>query len=178
MLPIFSLEFFSMRQQSIAYAAQRRAGCARGELWLLVLHLALYGGVLVLTLGIGGAILFALVHHALTGLYLASIFAPNHKGMPLTSDREPLGFLRAQVLTARNIRGNWLIDLVYGGLNYQIEHHLFPTCPRSSLSLVRPHVRAYCQTRGIAYCETSFAESWRAIVAHFGGVSRALEDSA
>jgi fatty acid desaturase len=178
MLPIFSLEFFSMRQQSIVYAAKGRSGCARGELWLLLLHLAVYGVVLVLTLGIGGAILFALVHHALTGLYMASIFAPNHKGMPLASDREPLGFLRAQVLTARNVRGNWLIDLVYGGLNYQIEHHLFPTCPRTNLSRVSPHVRAYCQARGIAYCESGFAESWQAIVDHFGGVSRALEAGA
>jgi fatty acid desaturase len=82
--------------------------------------------------------------------------------------------LREQVLTARNFYGNWFIDLVYGGLNYQIEHHLFPSMPRNNLRRARPIVRMYCQTQGIAYCETSLVQSWSEIVAHFGGVSRAL----
>ena len=174
LLPIFCLEFFSMRQQSILYAIRRRPGCARGEGWLLTLHAALYGGILVMNLGVGGAIAFALVHHALTGLYMASIFAPNHKGMPLASTGRTAGFLREQVLTARNIRGNWLIDLVYGGLNYQIEHHLFPSLPRNNLRRVRPLVRAYCHAHDVAYSETNVPGSWREIVAHFDGVSRRL----
>jgi len=175
LFPIFCLEFFSMRQLSLSYAARRGVGCARGEGVLLCAHLVLYSAILVASLGVGGAILFALVHHALTGLYMASIFAPNHKGMPLMSEAAPLGFLREQVLTARNVRGNWLIDLVYGGLNYQIEHHLFPTCARANLRRLQPIVRAYCQERNINYCESTLTDSWRAILAHFADVSRALE---
>jgi hypothetical protein len=49
------------------------------------------------------------------------------------------GFLREQVLTARNIYGNWFIDFMYGGLNYQIEHHLFPSMPRYSLRPCSSH---------------------------------------
>jgi len=113
------------------------------------------------------------VHHFLTGLYMASIFAPNHKGMPLTTD-STRGFLREQVLTSRNIGGNWLIDLVYGGLNYQIEHHLFPTLPRNSLKRVAPIVRAYCDAHAITYSETSVFRSWQAIFDHFNDVSRAV----
>jgi fatty acid desaturase len=63
---------------------------------------------------------------------------------------------------------------VYGGLNYQIEHHLFPSMPRNNLRRARPIVRMYCQSQGIPYCETSLVQSWGDIVAHFGGVSRAL----
>jgi fatty acid desaturase len=85
LLPIFALEFFSMHYQSLEYAVGGRRGCVRAELWLLVVHYALYGTVLVLALGLGGALAFALIHHVLTGLYMAAIFAPNHKGMPLAA---------------------------------------------------------------------------------------------
>jgi len=58
LLPTFGFEFFSMHQQSLDYAIRRRAGCARLEGWLLAMHFALYGGVLLATLGIGGALVF------------------------------------------------------------------------------------------------------------------------
>jgi fatty acid desaturase len=175
LIPIFALEFFSMHYQSLEYAFRRRAGCARTELLLLGGHYALYFTGLVLALGPTGALAFAFVHHVMTGLYMATIFAPNHKGMPLApTTRAAGGFLREQVLTARNIHGNWFIDLVYGGLNYQIEHHLFPSMPRNNLRRARPIVRRYCQTLGIAYCETSLVQSWSDIVGHFGRVSHAM----
>lgn len=175
LVPIFCLEFFSMHQQSIAYAMARRPGCARLEGWFLGLHFVLYAGVLVIAFGPLGALGFAFAHQAVTGLYMASIFAPNHKGMPLASGSESPGFLREQVLTARNIRGNPVVDLVYGGLNYQIEHHLFPSMPRSNLRRAQPVVRAYCAERGISYAEDGVVGSWRDILNHFGNVSRALK---
>jgi fatty acid desaturase len=178
LIPIFCLEFFSMHQQSVQYALRRRRGCARAELPMLLGHYVIYGSVLVGALGLSGTLMFALVHHVLTGLYMATIFAPNHKGMPLAPTSHSAGeFLREQVLTARNIRGNWFIDLVYGGLNYQIEHHLFPSMPRNNLRSARSLVQAYCLLHGVAYHETSLHGSWREIVAHFGRVSRALISS-
>jgi len=175
LIPVFCLEFFSMHQQSIAFAIDRGKGWKRAELWLLAVHFAVYGGLLVAALGVGGAVMFAFVHHLLTGLYMASIFAPNHKGMPLTSGSAPSTFLREQVLTSRNIRGNPVIDIVYGGLNYQIEHHLFPTMACNNLRHAAPIVRAYCESRAIPYCETDVVGSWRAIMGHFREVSRALD---
>jgi fatty acid desaturase len=178
MVPIFSLEFFSMHHQSIAYALQRRPGCARLEGWLLGAHFFLYAAVLVVAFGPIGALAFGLAHQALTGIYMASIFAPNHKGMPLATRTAPSGFLREQVLTARNIRGNPIVDLLYGGLNYQIEHHLFPSMPRNNLRRARLVVRAYCAERGVSYCETGVVTAWRQILSHFGNVSRTLQTRA
>jgi fatty acid desaturase len=66
---------------------------------------------------------------------------------------------------------------VYGGLNYQIEHHLFPSMPRSNLRRAQPLVRAYCAERGISYAEDGVVGSWRDILHHFGNVSRALKTS-
>ena len=74
------------------------------------------------------ALAFFVVHQALFGVYLGIDFAPNHKGMP-HPDGETEDYLRKQVLTSRNVRGGWLTDVALGGLNYQIEHHLFPGMP-------------------------------------------------
>ena len=76
---------------------------------------------------------FVLIHKLSAGLYLGSVFAPNHKGMLITEHNCQIDFLRRQVLTARNVRAGFITDEWYGGLNYQIEHHLFPAMPRGNL---------------------------------------------
>src|SRR4029453_18410053 len=75
---------------------------------------------------------------------LGCSFAPNHKGMPTLTEAEELDFLRRQVLTSRNVTGSRPVDLLLGGLNYQIEHHLFPNMPRPNLRHAQPLVRAFC----------------------------------
>jgi hypothetical protein len=54
------------------------------------------------------------------------------------------GFARRQVVTARNIRGGRFTTFMLGGLNYQIEHHLFPSMPRPNLRRVQGLVRDFC----------------------------------
>ena len=73
------------------------------------------------------AVVFIIVQQGLFGLYLGCSFAPNHKGMPILDAADQSDFLRRQALTSRNVRGGWLTDFALGGLNYQIEHHLFPS---------------------------------------------------
>jgi fatty acid desaturase len=84
------------------------------------------------------------VQLAVFGLYMGSSFAPNHIGMPLVSPKLKLDFLRRQVLMSRNISGGSLISVFMGGLNYQIEHHLFPSMARPYLRKAQPLVSAYC----------------------------------
>ena len=45
--------------------------------------------------------------------------------------------------TSRNVTGGWLTDTALGGLNYQIEHHLFPAMPTPNLRKAQPIVEAY-----------------------------------
>jgi len=118
------------------------------------------------------AVVFVAIHQGLLGLYLGSVFAPNHKGMPILSNNDDSDFLRRQVLTARNVHGGWLTDLVLGGLNYQIEHHLFPNMPRPSLRRAQPAVRAYCLNHGLPYAETSLLDSYRQALRHLHTVGR------
>ena len=96
---------------------------------------------------------------------MGTIFAPNHKGMPLVAAEDPpLSYLHQQVVTARNVRGGIWAELWYGGLNYQIEHHLFPTMPRYCFRAARPLILAYCKRHGLPYhevgCARPFARFW------------------
>ena len=85
---------------------------------------------------------------------MGSSFAPNHIGMPLVSPKLKLDFLRRQVLMSRNISGGWPVSIFMGGLNYQIEHHLFPSMARPHLRKAQPLVSAYCAANGVPYTQT------------------------
>jgi fatty acid desaturase len=142
------------------------------EALLFGLHIAAYVGVVLLVLSPVKALVFVVVQQGLLGLYLGSVFAPNHKGMPILSKDDDSDFLRRQVLTARNVRGGRLTDLLLGGLNYQIEHHLFPSMPRPSLRRAQPLVHAYCVGHGLPYVETSLIDSYRQALHHLDSVGR------
>jgi fatty acid desaturase len=131
---------------------------------LLVAHAVGYVSALLFVLTPLQAVAFLLVHQALIGVYLGMTFAPNHKGMPHPDGTED--YLRKQVLTARNVRGGWLTDAALGGLNYQIEHHLFPGMPTPNLRKAQPIVRAYCAELGVSYTETGLVTSYRQALAH------------
>jgi fatty acid desaturase len=113
-----------------------------------------------------------MVQQGLLGLYLGSSFAPNHKGMAVLDADDRRDFLRRQVLTSRNVRGGVLIDLVLGGLNYQIEHHLFPNMPRSNLRRAQPIIRQFCQENGLPYGETSLLGSYTQVLRHLHTIGR------
>ena len=107
-----------------------------------------YLAVVFLVLSPVKAVVFILVQQGLFGLYLGCSFAPNHKGMPILDAADRSDFLRRQVLTSRNVRGGWLTDFALGGLNYQIEHHLFPSMPRPNLRRSQALIGAFCPTAG------------------------------
>ena len=90
----------------------------------------------------GKALAFIAIHQGLWGVYMGMSFAPNHKGMPVLTADDKLDFLRKQVLTSRNVVGGPQVDVALGGLNYQIEHHLFPSMPRHNLRKAAPSSRS------------------------------------
>jgi fatty acid desaturase len=108
----------------------------------------------------------------LFGIYLGMIFAPNHKGMSTFGPGDKIDFLREQVLTSRNMRGSPITDFVYGGLNYQIEHHLFPYMPRNKFARAQKIVRDFCKAKGISYHETSVLGGIYEIFSHLNQISR------
>ncbi|MFJ4189553.1 fatty acid desaturase family protein [Kitasatospora sp. NPDC089509] len=133
---------------------------------LLVVHFAAYFGLVLAALPVGKAVAFLAVHQALLGVYLGCVFAPNHKGMLMVTPELRLDFLRRQVLTSRNVRGGAVLDAVMGGLNYQVEHHLFPSMPTPALGRAARITREFCAEKGIPYYETGLLRSYREILTH------------
>jgi fatty acid desaturase len=152
-----------------------RANTVEGA--LLLAHVAGYLTALVWVLSPAQAVAFVVVQQGLFGLYLGCSFAPNHKGMPTLTDADQLDFARRQVLTSRNVAGSRLVDLVLGGLNYQIEHHLFPNMPRPNLRHAQPLVRAFCRQHGLAYAEASLFGSYAQALRHLHTVGTPLRSA-
>ncbi len=117
------------------------------------------------------AVFVFLLVHVSTGIYLANCFAPNHKGMQVVARDSELSFIEQQVSTSRNVRGGLVTDVLLVGLNHQVEHHLFPTCPRNKLGLLKPYVVQACDELGIEYVEESFIETNRSILGKLNAAS-------
>jgi fatty acid desaturase len=160
--PLLTLEGLSLHVNSLRALARPSLRQRGAEATLLILHFAVYLSALLLVLSPVRALVFLAIHQALFGVYLGCTFAPNHKGMEmLCADDEQPDFLRRQVLTSRNVRGGHLINTLLGGLNYQIEHHLFPSMPTPNLRRARPIVRDYCAEVGVTYTEAGLVDSYR-----------------
>ncbi|WP_280346521.1 fatty acid desaturase family protein [Nocardia neocaledoniensis] len=172
--PLLLLEGLNLHVAGVRALRNRSVKHRGWEGALLLGHFALYLTALFLVLPVDKALVFFAVHQGLFGLYMGCIFAPNHKGMPtLTGDDRP-DYLRRQVLTSRNVRGGVVTDLALGGLNYQIEHHLFPSMPTPHLRHAQPIVREYCAEIGVPYHETGLVASYREALTHLHHVGAPL----
>ncbi len=140
------------------------------EMALLGLRFGAYAGLLFLVLSPAIAVAFIVVQIAVFGLYMGGSFAPNHKGMPILPENSRVDFLTRQVVTSRNIAGGRFVTLLMGGLNHQIEHHLFPDMPRPHLREVRQLVKAHCDAEGIAYTETGLLHSYAIVIRYLNKV--------
>jgi fatty acid desaturase len=175
--PMLFLLALSMHISSGAHLIVARSRKRPLEVALLAVHAALYVGVLVFFLGPWTALLVIVIHKATAGFYMASVFAPNHKGMPQLDGSLKLDFLRSQVLTARNVHSGAATDLWYGSLNYQIEHHLFPAMPRNRIRAAHGIVRQFCGEVGVPYYETSMLQSYRELLSFLHDVGRPLRSA-
>lgn len=162
-----------LRISSIQYLLLRRGGRWALELLLLALYFGGYGWLVFHQLGLYPGLAFVAVNQMAFGLYMGSVFAPNHKGMPVFEAGEDVDFLLEQVLTSRNVDPSPAVDFLFGGLNYQIEHHLFPTLARNRLRDAQTVVREFCSELSIPYCQTSVVRSYRVIWSHLRTVGAA-----
>ncbi|WP_084529310.1 fatty acid desaturase family protein [Nocardia crassostreae] len=147
----------------------------RHRIWegaLLAAHAIGYLSAVFLVLSPGKALVFIAVQQGLFGFYMGCTFAPNHKGMEVLSADEATDFLRRQVLTSRNVRGGRFIDAALGGLNYQIEQHLFPAMPRPSLRRAQPIVAEFCAEIGVPYSQAGLFDSYAQALRHLDAVGR------
>jgi len=170
LVPLLFLEALNLHVASIRALAHRRDRGALVESGLLALHAGIFFVSPFLVLSPLRAVAFIVISQALFGFYLGASFLPNHVGMPTANREDRLGFLRRQVQSSRNLSGSALVGFLFGGLDSQIEHHLFPTMPRANLRRARAVVRAFCLEEEIPYAEQSLRHAYRDVVLHLRAV--------
>jgi fatty acid desaturase len=143
------------------------------EAVMIVARIGIYVTGMFLLLPPGMAFAFIGVQLAVFGVYMGASFAPNHKGMPILPHDSKVDFLRRQVLTSRNIRSGLFMNFYMGGLNHQVEHHLFPNMPRPHLKRAQVIAKEYCRTHDIAYTETSIWQSYGIVIKYLNKVGLA-----
>ncbi|KAL2621894.1 hypothetical protein R1flu_002099 [Riccia fluitans] len=97
----------------------------------LLIHYATTLGIAFYFLPVPQALCWLLLAELFSGIGLSTIFVVSHNGMEMYNN--PRDFVTAQLSSTRNIKNQFFYDWFSGGLNWQIEHHLFPTLPRHNL---------------------------------------------
>lgn len=175
--PLLTLEGLNLHVLGVRHLLSRQPVKRRGlELSLVAARFAVLLVPLFLLLPVGMAFAFLGVQLAVFGVYMGASFAPNHKGMPVIAEGARLDFFSKQVRTSRNIRGGWWATILMGGLNYQIEHHLFPSMARPALARVRPIVQEFCAAHDVPYTETSLWRSYAIVIDYLNRVGLAARD--
>ncbi|MDR6868780.1 fatty acid desaturase [Microbacterium resistens] len=175
--PILLLEGVSLHLSGI-HRVMAREHLRRRWVEIAFLGVRLTGFFLLvfLVLSPGIAFVFLAVQLGLFGVYMGMSFAPNHKGMPLVPRGMTLDFLRRQVMMSRNVKGSRFLDIAMGGLNYQIEHHLFPSMPRPHLRRAAPMISAYCNEHGVPYTQVGLFASYAIVVRYINRVGLGERD--
>ncbi|WP_245836398.1 fatty acid desaturase family protein [Paramicrobacterium agarici] len=175
--PLLTLEGLNLHYLSVKHLLSRQPVKGRWlELALMTARFALYLTPIFLLLPVGMAFAFLGVQLAVFGVYMGAAFAPNHKGMPVIAPTAKLDFFSKQVRTSRNISGGWWATWLLGGLNYQVEHHLFPSMARPHLSKARAIVRTQCDALGVPYTETTLWRSYGIVIGYLNRVGLAARD--
>ena len=175
--PLLTLEGLNLHYLGLKHLTTRKGVKGRWiELSLIAARFAIVLVPVFLMLPLGMAFAFMGVQLAVFGVYMGASFAPNHKGMPIIAPDARLDFFSKQVRTSRNVNGGWWATWFMGGLNHQVEHHLFPNMSRLHLSKARGIVRDYCSANGVPYTETSLLRSYAIVIEYLNRVGLAASD--
>lgn len=118
------------------------------------------------------AIVFFLTAQMSCGLMLALVFGLGHNGMAVyPADQRP-DFWKLQVTTTRNVTSNLFTDWFCGGLQYQVDHHLFPSLPRHNLGKVHKYVEQFCKEQGVTYHEANMWVGTIEVLQHLDKVAK------
>nr|WP_308194304.1 fatty acid desaturase [Microbacterium croceum] len=169
--PLLTLEGLNLHYLGLKHLTTKKNVKGRWiELSIIAARFIIILVPVFMILPLGMAFAFMGVQLAVFGVYMGASFAPNHKGMPIIDPNARLDFFSKQVRTSRNVSGGWWVTSFMGGLNYQVEHHLFPNMPRPNLSKAREVVRDYCIANDVPYTETNLIRSYAIVIQYLNRV--------
>jgi len=198
--PLLSVARLSWLQQSLAYVfpAFDTDGSRGGRIikgsnppmampipyeWMerlsLVLHYVWYFAVAYSAPSLTDALLYVVLSNVSCGLSLALVFGLGHNGMAVYDAAHRPDYWKLQVTTTRNVTQDALgfVHWFCGGLDYQVEHHLFPTMPRHHLAECNRRVRKFCKDYGVTYHETTMWQGTLEVLEHLQDIANeVIED--
>ncbi len=145
--------------QSYNFAIKRKK---YGELALMLMHWPIVWGPVFYFLPFSSAITVFLTLNFVLSPWLAFGFITNHLGCEVfeKDESESLTWMELQMRTSRSLRGGAFVHWFYGGLNTQIEHHLFPKAPRFNLLKIQTMTRDFAKKHNMKYFETTPIEAY------------------
>jgi len=107
----------------------------------------------------------------LSSIYFLGNFTLSHTHLPVTD--EPLHWVEYSLLHTMNIQPGPICNWWMGYLNFQIEHHLFPTMPQFRHPLVAERVKELAKKHGLPYRVESY---WDAVKTTFDNLAHVSEE--
>lgn len=121
-----------------------------GELSICLMYYVIHFYLHIPLLGVGGALAHYVAMRCIESNWFTWVAQSNHIPMTIKVD-EASPWLKLQINATCDIEKSFFNDWFTGHLNFQIEHHLFPTMPRHNLYKVAPLVKSLCERHGIPY---------------------------
>ena len=149
---------------------RQRMAYPKLEALCLILHYSWMGAVMYHMLWTH-AIMYFMIAQTSCGLFLATVFGLGHNGMAVYPADERPDFWKLQVSTTRNVSGNFITDWFCGGLQYQVDHHLFPQLPRHNLPKVHELVKSFCKEQQVKFHEANMWDGTIEVLQHLSTVS-------
>lgn len=157
-----SVKGAEMDRKKMAYPVLEKIG-------LIVHYMGLF--YILSFMPILNAAAYFIVAQTSCGLFLALVFGLGHNGMAVyPADQRP-DFWKLQVTTTRNVTSNFFVDWFCGGLQYQVDHHLFPMVPRHNLKKVHALVESFCKEHNVHYHEANMFVGTVEVLQHLAEVS-------
>ncbi len=133
-----------------------------GEFFLMLLHWPIIWGPIIYLLPLADALTTFVTLYLALSVWLAYGFITNHLGCEVftVDEVENMSWMELQMRTSRSLKGGKFVHWFYGGLNTQIEHHLFPKAPRFNLLKVQTMTRDFAKKHNMVYFETTPLEAY------------------
>lgn len=166
-----SLGGISFRLKGLKHLCTDYQPVPKLDVILLLFGICLWWGTPFVMFPFWKACIAVLTYTFVAGFYLANVFAPNHKGMPQLKKGVEYSFFEQQVITARNVKCGIFLDYVLLGLNYQVEHHLFPNASRCQMKNLHTLTSKVCKKYNVPLVEMDIIETNRFIIQELRAVA-------
>uniref|UniRef100_A0A7S2TJF5 Cytochrome b5 heme-binding domain-containing protein n=1 Tax=Lotharella oceanica TaxID=641309 RepID=A0A7S2TJF5_9EUKA len=174
--PIMMVARVYLYIQSVVYLATGRISERRGfEIASFSLFYVWFPALICQLPTWGTMAAYFFISHAVAGILHVQICIshfpmPTYMNMEMENDSE--AFFKTQLVTSLDVTCPWYMDWFHGGLQFQVEHHLFPHIPRHNLRKVQPIIKEFCEEMGWKHHSVSFFEANRMVVNHLYEVSK------